>query len=46
MEISLKDLVDGTVVEANKERVIIMKDGKRYLIEFGSSVVKKIDKHH
>lgn len=46
MEITLADLVGGQVIEANKKRVVISKDGKKYEIEIGSTIIREMNKQH
>lgn len=41
---TLRDLTDGKVIAANKERITISKDGKIFVIEFGSGAVKELIK--
>jgi len=45
MSITLADLVGGRVVEANKKRVVISKDGKTFEIEIGSTIIREMNKH-
>lgn len=46
MAITLADLVGGQVIEANKKRVVISKDGKKFEIEIGGTIIREMDKHH
>ena len=41
---TLRDLTDGKVIAASKERITISKDGKIFVIEFGSGAVKELIK--
>ncbi len=41
---TLRDLTDGKVIAASKERITISKDGKIFVIEFGSGAVKELVK--
>lgn len=43
---TLRDLVDGKIIEANKQHIVILKDGRTFEIELGSTIIREVNKHH
>jgi hypothetical protein len=41
---TLGNLVDGQVIEVSANRIVILKDDKRFQIEIGNPIVKEIKK--
>jgi len=45
MSITLRDLIGGKVIEANKQHIIITKDDKKFEIEIGTTTIREMNKH-
>ncbi len=42
---TLGDLIDGKIIEANKQRIVILKDGRKFEIEIGGTIIREVNKH-
>jgi hypothetical protein len=42
--ITLRDLVDGKIIEASKDHITILKDNRKFKIETKTSLIKEINK--
>lgn len=41
---TLRDLIDGQIIEVNAKYIVILKDDKRFQLEMGNPTVKEIKK--
>jgi len=41
----LGDLLDGKVIQASKERIVILKNSKQFEVKFDDTTIKEINKH-
>jgi len=46
MTTTLADLIGGKVIEANKQHIVISKDGRNFEIEIGTTIIREMNKHH
>lgn len=45
MTTTLRDLIGGKVIEANKQHIVISKDDKKFEIEIGATTIREMNKH-
>jgi len=45
MTTTLRDLIDGKVIEANMQHIVISKDGRKFEIELGTTIIREMNKH-
>jgi len=45
MTTTLRDLIGGKVIEANRQHIVISKDGRKFEIGLGTTMIREMNKH-